>query len=300
MITEHEYNMLKGVIPALYTPMGENLSIDFAALEKQVNYLSEAGVHGFFVNGTTAEGPLLSTAEKRDVIISVRKAAGKDKFICAACIQPSTFQVIREMRELEDGKPDFFVAVTPYYFKTSQQDIFMHFKTIAKDSPVPLILYNIPQNTHNPMDLDTVLKLASLDNIAGIKDSSGNFPNFSRGLLTRPPGFAWIQGEDYLPGAAFLLGAQALVTGLGNIFIEPYLAMYRALESGDCEGIIDGQRAINRLYSVLENWPGRSTAVIKAAGFLLGRGNTRLRAGQAALSEAELLILKDQLSALNI
>ncbi|TFG64089.1 MAG: dihydrodipicolinate synthase family protein [Spirochaetales bacterium] len=299
MISEEHCIKLKGVIAALCTPMREDLSIDFSALEKQTGYLSAAGVQGFFVNGTTAEGPLLSTAEKRDVLAAVRAAAGREKFLCAACIQPSTFQVVREIRELSDLEPEFFVAVSPFYFKADQAAIIRHYDTIAAASPVPVILYNIPQNTHNPLELDTVLALAAAGNIAGIKDSSGNFLNFTRGLLRHPPGFAWIQGEDYLPGASFLMGADALVTGLGNIFIEPYVMMYRALTAGDREGLLRGQHAINRLYSLLEKRPGRNIATIKAAGYLLGRGNLWQRTGQAGLTEDELRLLKDEVSALN-
>ena len=103
-------------------------------------------------------------------------------FLCAACLQPSTEMVMNEIKMIEKYKPDYIVAVTPYYYSTSQDIIIEHFKKIAHYSSVPLILYNIPQCTHNKIELNTVLELAKEKNIAGIKDSSGDFISFTRGV----------------------------------------------------------------------------------------------------------------------
>jgi len=218
---------LEGIIPALILPVNEKGKINFILLEEQVAYLILAGVNGLFINGTTGEGAWLTTDEKVEVFKVVKEISEGKVFLCAACIQPSTKMVINEIKAFEKLEPDYIVAVTPYYYSVSQNVIIEHFKKIAQYSSIPLIIYNIPQCTHNKIELSTVLRLAQGENIAGVKDSSGDFISFTRGVYTSvPESFSWIQGEDYLDGPAFNCGANGIVTGLGNVFIEPYIQMY--------------------------------------------------------------------------
>jgi len=233
---------LTGIIPAIIIPLGKDGQIDRDSLIKQTDYLSTAGVHGFFINGTTGEGPWLSIEEKKTVYQIVQKTRKKSQFLCAACIRPSTEMVLKEIKIFSDLEPDYIVAVTPYYYHVSQGDILYHFTEIAKESPVPVIVYHIPQVTHNNIELSTILKLANIENIAGVKDSSGNFVNFSRGCLSQVPAhFSWIQGEDYLDAASLNIGADGIVTGLGNVYIEPYIRMYQAALSNDFKNVSEMQ-----------------------------------------------------------
>jgi 4-hydroxy-tetrahydrodipicolinate synthase len=286
-MTHTRNRKLEGVIPAVITPMNEHGEVDYALLEKQAAYLSEAGVQGFFIGGTTAEGAYLTTGEKREIFRVVREACAGRQFLCTACIRPSTREVVAEMRDLKDTEPDFVVAVTPYYLAMRREDILAHFRIVAGEAPAPLILYNIPGNTHNPMDLETVLELAGEKNIAGIKDSSGDFIQFSRGLLSGRTGeFAWIQGEDYLDGPSLLLGCSGVVTGLGNARIEPYVEMYRAAREADWQAVRDCQAQINRLYGIIRLC-GNSIAAVKAAAELAGRGSRWLRQRSLSLSDGQ-------------
>ena len=268
---------LKGVIPAIITPMNQTGKIDYGLLEKQAAYLSEGGVHGFFVGGTTAEGAYLSTDEKGEVFKVVRGVSEGKQFLCAAYIQPSTAAVLEQMRALEASEPDYVVAVTPYYLSMRQEDILEHFRQIAAAAPAPLIVYNIPGNTHNPIALETVLELAEEKNIAGIKDSTGNFIGFSRGVLgSAPAGFVWIQGEDYLDGPSLMIGCDGIVTGLGNARIEPYVQIYRAAREGDWQTVRECQSRINELYGIIRLC-GNPIAAAKAATELAGRGSRWMR-----------------------
>ena len=149
-------------------------------------------------------------------------------------------------------------------------------------------MYNIPQHTHNLIELETVLKLAETDNIAGIKDSTGDFIQVSRGLLSKvPQGFSWIQGEDYLDAPALLLGGHGMVTGLGNVWIEPYVKMYKASEVGNATEVIVNQKAINDLYEVIRV-TAKGIPAIKAATGFLGRGSARMKMASLSMSEEEL------------
>jgi len=253
MIKIEDNKKLKGVIPALILPVNESGSINFKYLEKQIIYLTMAGVDGIFINGTTGEGAWLTTEEKIRVFKTVKEATKGRQVLCAACIQPSTELVINEIQVFEKFKPDYVVAVTPYYYNVSQDIIIEHFKKIAQNSSIPVIVYNIPQCTHNKIELGTILKLAQEENIAGIKDSSGDFISFTRGVYTPVPNsFSWIQGEDYFDGPAFNIGADGIVTGLGNVFIEPYVRMYKEAKKGNYQEVNEIQKRINELYEITQ------------------------------------------------
>ena len=269
---------LAGIIPAIITPLDRDRKIEAKLFEKQMRYLSDAGVDGFFISGTTGEGPYLSREERTEIFEIARGVKKDDQFLCAACIMPSTEQALQEIRYFEKLEPDFIVAVTPFYYSLSQNVLMEHFKLIASASPVPLIVYNIPQCTHNKIEYSTVIELSKVKNIAGIKDSSGDFVTFSRwcyGDIGND--FSVIQGEDYLDGPSLLIGSGGIVTGLGNVWIEPYVDMYRALLEDDTERVNELQKTIDRLYRVIEVSGGKVIPAIKAACSLLGRASIFMR-----------------------
>jgi 4-hydroxy-tetrahydrodipicolinate synthase len=287
-MTAKETKQLKGVIPAIITPMNERGRIDYVLLEKQAAYLSEAGVNGFFIGGTTAEGAYLSTEEKGEVFKVVRRVTEGKQFLCAAYIRPSTDAVLAQMRSLEATEPDYIVAVTPYYLSMRQDDIVEHYRRVAAAATAPLILYNIPGNTHNPIALETVLELAEEKNVVGIKDSTGNYIGFSRGVLgPSPEGFVWIQGEDYLDGPSLMIGCDGIVTGLGNARIDPYIRIYRAARDGDWQTVRECQARINVLYGIIRLC-GNSIAAAKAASELAGRGSRWMRQASQSLTDPQM------------
>jgi len=289
MIKIEDNKKLKGVIPALILPVNESGSINFKYLEKQIIYLTMAGVDGIFINGTTGEGAWLTTEEKIRVFKTVKEATKGRQVLCAACIQPSTELVINEIQVFEKFKPDYVVAVTPYYYNVSQDIIIEHFKKIAQNSSIPVIVYNIPQCTHNKIELNTILELAKEENIAGIKDSSGDFISFTRGVYTPVPGsFSWIQGEDYLDGPAFNIGADGVVTGLGNVFIEPYVRMYEEAKKGNYQEVNEIQKRINELYEIIQIAGGKVIPAIKSGVALLGRSTKWMKMFSLTLGEEDI------------
>jgi len=280
---------LEGVIPALILPVNEDGKINFKFLEKQAVYLTSAGVDGIFINGTTGEGAWLTTDEKVQVFKLVKEISERKIFLCAACLQPSTEMVINEVRVFEKYEPDYIVAVAPYYYSVSQDVIIEHFKKIAQNSSIPIIMYNIPQCTHNKIELSTILKLAEEENIAGIKDSSGDFISFTRGVYTPvSESFSWIQGEDYLDGPSFNIGADGIVTGLGNVFIEPYVRMYKEAKKGNYQEVNKIQKKINELYEIIQVTGGKVIPAIKVAAELLGRSTKWMKMGSLTLSEEDI------------
>jgi len=292
---------LEGIIPALILPFDENGKINFEFLEKQVSYLVSSGVNGLFVNGTTGEGAWLTTDEKVEAFKVVKEISEEKVFLCAACIQPSTEIVINEIKAFEKLEPNYIVAVTPYYYSVSQNVIIEHFKKIAQYTSIPLIIYNIPQCTHNKIELNTVLELAQEENITGVKDSSGDFISFRRGVYTPVPGsFSWIQGEDYLDGPAFNCGANGVVTGLGNVWIEPYVKMYQAVKVGNNLRVNKMQKEIDNLYELIQVTGGKVIPAIKTAVALLGRSNKWMKISSQTLGEKEVEEVEKKMKNLGI
>ncbi len=287
---------LKGVIPAILTPFDEAGKIAFEHLERLLAYLSDAGVHGLFIAGTTGTGGYLTTEEKVQVLKTAKKTASDSVALCAACIQPSTEMVLEELRAIERLEPDYVVAVTPYYYDASQNDIFRHYQAIAEASPVPVIVYNIPSRTHNPIELETVRRLADQQNIVGAKDSTGDFAPFAKGVLGEfPDSFVWIQGHDLLDGPSLLLGARGMVTGLSNILVDPYLEMFEAAEKGQVDVVLNCQRKINQLAEVIVVAGGKVNAAIHGAVSLLGRGTKWMRPSSMTLTSEEMDQVKNVL-----
>jgi 4-hydroxy-tetrahydrodipicolinate synthase len=280
---------LYGIIPAILTPLTEDREPDLGLLAKQTEYLASSGAHGFFIGGTTSEGAFLSTEQKRLIFKTVKKVSAGRQFLCLAALQPSTPQVVKEMHVLEDLEPDFFVAVTPFYGMMDQQTIKDHFTILARESSVPLILYNIPGRTQSPMAVKTVLELSREDNIAGIKDSSGDFIFFSQGFLGEyPDDFIWIMGDDALDASALLLGAGCIVTGLGNIRIEHYIDMYNAAKEGNSEKVKECQRIVNRYRSIFNVCsPTKGNAAVKSGTAFYGRANRRMIMPSMNLNDEE-------------
>jgi 4-hydroxy-tetrahydrodipicolinate synthase len=204
---------------------------------------------------------------------------------------------VQEMRQFETLEPDFMVTVAPYDFGVSQEAIYQHYVEFAAQSPVPVIVYDIPSRTHNRITLDTIMKLAQVDNIVGVKDSSGDFAVFSRGVYANTdPAFAWIQGEDYLDGPAFLVGANGIVTGLGNVWIDPYVALYKASRAHDSDGIHQAQKQINTLYEIIQRVGGKAIPAIKAGAMCFGRSSARMKIPALSLDDAEIMEIRDYLT----
>jgi len=298
---KEEKKRLRGVIPAVITPVHEDGKVNEKILVKQVSYLSNAGVHGFLVNGTTGEGPFLSREEKKRNFELVRAASAGKEFLCLGCLQPSTELTMDEIVAFKSLKPDFIVITSPYYFKASQKEIMRHIREIAKHSPFPVIVYNIPKCTFNKIEHDAMMEIATLENVAGLKDSSGDFVTFSRVLAHRKrENFSWIMGEDYLDADSLTIGGSGMITGLGNVWIEPYLEMYQAAQRGDFLKVRKFQEKINKLYEVIRTTGDREIAAIKASVFLLGRSEKWLKAPMLPLDEEELIRIRRILSQLGL
>ena len=268
---------INGVIPAPLSMFDSERNFDYDTFARQIDYFASEGADGVFIGGTTAEGAYLTAEERLQAIETVVRTAGDTLQIFAVVLRAATHLVVAELDALSRTPVAAVSAVTPFYYALDQTEIEIHYRAIADRSPLPLVLYNIPQNTKNRLRVETTAKLAAHPNIVGIKDSSGDFMAFSHGLATSGDDFCWIQGEDRLDAPSLLLGARAIVTGLGNVDIRPYIELRDAVRHGDRETALHCQQRINELARIIAIADGKVVQAIKSATALTGRATHHMR-----------------------
>jgi dihydrodipicolinate synthase/N-acetylneuraminate lyase len=292
---------LEGVIAATVTPFGPDGEVDIGAFEKQVAFLVSSNVHGLLTAGSIGEGPLLSTEEKIALLRAARSASGSRVKICAGCIATTTKIALEEVLESAKLEPDYVVVVAPYYYNYSAASIQAHFEQIAARSPVPVLIYNIPQHTHNPIDLYTMRQLSHVGNIAGVKDTSGDFKYLVRSrCLDFPSRFLWFQGDDLLIESSLIQGCSGMVSGLVGIWPQPFTSMYECRTAQETEGMDFCQKRIAGLLDILNKVEADPVTIVKTALDLLGRSGSRTRVRHGGLSEAQRAVIRAELDRLEM
>ncbi|HPD65860.1 MAG TPA: 4-hydroxy-tetrahydrodipicolinate synthase [Bacteroidia bacterium] len=209
----------KGLGVAVITPFTKSLDVDIVAFENIIHQLISNGADYLVLLGTTAETPTLSPAEKRQMLSSAIKINAGKKPVVAGIGGNNTLKIIEEIKSFDFTGIDGILSVVPYYNKPNQKGIYNHFKTIAEACPVPIILYNIPGRTGVNMTAETTLKLANdFKNIQGVKEASGNLDQIMEIIKNKPENFAVISGDDNLTLPLIALGADGVISVIGNAF----------------------------------------------------------------------------------
>jgi 4-hydroxy-tetrahydrodipicolinate synthase len=209
--------MIKGSIVAIVTPMHEDGSLDFAALRALIDFHIEQGTDGIVMVGTTGESPTVNVEEHEELIrVAVEHAGGRIPIIAGTGAN-STAEAIELAAFAKKVGAHASLTVVPYYNKPTQEGLYLHFRAIAEKVDMPHILYNVPGRTVADMGNDTVLRLAQIPNIVGIKDATGSIERGSD-LLRRAPGdFAVYSGDDASTLALMLLGGHGTISVTANI-----------------------------------------------------------------------------------
>jgi len=206
-----------GSIVALVTPMHEDGSVDYDALRALIDWHVAEGTDCIGVVGTTGESPTVSVEEHCEIIrVAVEHAAGRVPIMSGAGAN-STREAIELTRFSKQVGADCTLQVVPYYNKPSQEGIYQHFKAIAEAVDLPVVLYNVPGRTVADMLPETVIRLAAVPGIVGIKEASGNIERAAWLVKQAPPGFALYSGDDGTAVALMLLGGQGNVSVTANV-----------------------------------------------------------------------------------
>jgi len=209
--------MIKGSIVAIVTPMNADGSLDMAAFRALIDFHIEQGTDAIVVVGTSGESPTVDVTEHELLIQVAVDHAAKRIPIIAGTGANSTKEAIELAAFSKRAGADASLTVVPYYNKPTQEGLYQHFKAIAEAVDMPHILYNVPGRTVADMSNDTVLRLAQIPNIVGIKDATGNIGRGSELLLRAPKDFAIYSGDDASTLAMMLLGAHGAISVTANV-----------------------------------------------------------------------------------
>jgi 4-hydroxy-tetrahydrodipicolinate synthase len=209
--------MITGSLVAIVTPMHADGSLDHESLRKLIDWHVAEGTHGIVIVGTTGESPTVSVEEHVDLIRFAVETAAKRIPIVAGTGGNSTREAVELAKAAKLAGADAHLSVVPYYNKPPQEGLYQHFRTIAEAVELPMILYNVPGRTVADLAHDTVLRLAQVPGIVGIKDATGNIERGSQLIRDLPEQFAVYSGDDPTAIALMLLGGKGNISVTANI-----------------------------------------------------------------------------------
>ena len=259
----------KGILPAVVTPFSENEHINEKALRALVDYLIDNGVHGLFVVGSQGEFYSLGRQEKKSIMeIAVDQTAGRVP-VYAGTGAVTTREVIELNEIAETVGVDAVSVITPYFISPSQDELYEHYREIAKATKLPVLLYNNPPRTGVNLSVSLVERLADIDNIVGIKDSSGDMTltgEFIRRTLDKE--FYVLAGRDTLILATLMYGGYGSIAASANVAPRLVASIYDYFVEGNYEKAKQAQRALAPLRIAFNL--GTFPVVIKEALKIIG------------------------------
>src|SRR6516162_10230304 len=261
---------IHGIIPPVATPMQANEDLDLPRLQWFLDHLIGNGVHCVFVLGTNSEFYALDEKEKQEVIATAVAHVRKRVPVFAGTGAETTREAVRLTQMAEREGADGVSVITPYFVNPTQQEIYDHYRRIAENTALPVVLYNNPGTCGGvKIDVDTVARLAQVPNVLAIKDSSGDLQNTNELVRVVPERFSVLMGRDTLIFPALMFGARGAVPATGNIAPALLVEIYEAFRGGDLEASKAAQLRLNplRLALTLCTPPGG----VKAALALLGQ-----------------------------
>jgi 4-hydroxy-tetrahydrodipicolinate synthase len=239
--------MLTGSLVAIVTPMLEDGTLDFARFKSLIDWHIAEGTQGIVVVGTTGESPTVDFDEHKELIrIAVEHTAGRVPVIAGTGAN-STAEAIELSESAKQSGAQYSLSVVPYYNKPTQEGMYRHFRAIAEAVDLPLILYNVPGRTVADLQNDTVLRLAEVANIVGIKDATASLERGSDLLRRAPKDFAIYSGEDATGLPLMLIGGHGVISVTANVAPRLMQEMCAAALSGD---IARAREANNRLLGL--------------------------------------------------
>lgn len=256
---------------ALITPFKTDESIDFDALARIVEHQIKNGTDYLVVCGTTAETPTLTETEKEEVTRFVVNVNAGRLPIVLGVGGNNTKAIVEKLETYDFAGIDAILSVTPYYNKPSQEGLYQHYAAIAKASPLPVVLYNVPGRTGVNMLADTTLRLANeFSNICAIKEASGNFSQIDDIIKNKPTDFMVISGDDGITFPLITLGAVGVISVIGNAFPREFSRMVRLALQGDYQSARQIHHRFTELIELLfvEGNPAGVKSMLAVMGFI--------------------------------
>ena len=262
-----------GVVPPIVTPIDENEKVDEKALRKLIRHCIEVGIPGIFVCGSNGECMALTQKERDRAIQITLDECGDEVPVMAGVMDSSTIRVIENVKRLEQMGGTTAVVTPVFYARhATQNETVIHFDEISKHTEADLFIYNIPTFTGQRLTADTIIELSKIDKVVGVKDTSGNFPDFVKMLrYFKGSDFMVFQGATNLAGPSVLLGADGYVPSLAPLFPKPHLELYNTAKNGDIEGMMHWAEIVDnvcKLYGMAKSQTSSTKYGMSKLGFM--------------------------------
>lgn len=278
-----------GIYPPLTTPFNRSGELDASALAENVARYNEIGFAGYVALGSNGEAVHMDADERSLIVSTVKRNAAPPAsgFLIAGVNEQSTRAAKLSIRRAADAGADAALVITPYFYKgnMNQAALAGHFRALADDSPIPILIYNIPQNTGVVIDPPTVAALADHERVIGIKDSSGNFIASAAMIRLTPPNFSVLVGSGAIVYPALMMGAAGAILALACIAGQACVDLYKSAIAGDHQKARDLQNRLTPVSNAVTSEFG--VAGLKAALDMLGYAGRSVRQPLSDLGEHE-------------
>lgn len=276
---------LTGLGVAMITPFNEDKSVDFLALEKLLDYLIP-NIDYLVVFGTTSEAPVLTPEEKKEILnIVLQRVNGKIPVVMGFGGN-NTQLLVEQMKTVDFDGIDALLSVTPYYNKPNQRGLLAHYTALAKYSPRPIILYNVPGRTAVNISDETALALAKNQNIIAVKEASGNFGQIMNILTKKSDDFTIISGDDALTFPLMSMGVSGVISVIGNAFPKEMRQLTQYMLNGEVK---KAKKIHYQLLPFIETiFKDGNPAGVKALLSLMGLVKNELRLPLVPVTEMHL------------
>ena len=275
--------MFAGCSTALITPFKDDGTVDEETFRRLIDFQEENGVDTIVPCGSTGESATLS-AEEHVKVIGIAVDQVKRAKVLAGAGSNSTAEAISFSKHAEDMGADGVLSISPYYNKPTQEGIYLHYKSIAEATEIPIVVYNVPGRTGSNITSETMLRMAEIPGIAAVKEASGNISQVQRILAGRPRGFEVISGDDALTYPIMAMGGDGVISVTGNCCPARMSKMVHLMQESKFSEALEICNGLVPLFNALFSEP--NPIPIKYAMKELGFGNGVPRLPLTPLSEA--------------
>jgi 4-hydroxy-tetrahydrodipicolinate synthase len=285
-----ELSRFRGTGTALVTPFGRDGSIDRERFAEHVEAQIAGGVEFLVPCGTTGEGATMTAEEQREVIALTVEAARGRAAVMAGAGGNKTDEVVSRARAAEEAGADAILSVSPYYNKPTPAGLYGHYRAIAEAVGIPVFVYNVPGRTGSNVSAGTLLRLAEIENIAGVKEASGDLEQMMTIIAGRPAGFVVLSGDDALTLPLLAAGGDGVISVVANEAPALMSGLARAALAGD---MAEARELHYKLLPLMQaNFIESNPIPVKTALELMGRGAAHFRLPLAPLERNNIGTLK--------
>ena len=239
------------VVTAMATPFAEDLSLDLGRAEALARWLVEHGTDSLVVHGSTGEAATMTDGEKQDLVQAVKGAVGDRVPIIAGTGTYDTRHTVELGERAQAAGADALLVVSPYYNKPPQRGLVAHYRAVAEATDLPILAYNIPGRTAIRIEHDTLLEIAAIDNVVGVKDATGDLDGVARLIAEAPSGFEVYTGDDWAAFASACLGAVGVISVASHVAGDRLGRIFELAAAGDVPAALKVHQELLPLFRAL-------------------------------------------------